>query len=417
MRKALKKYTDFVREVLNFYYLCRRTPITMNNRRRLSITIITCLMFSVIWGQTPATDEAPYPIHYEASQTDYGYFGTTDALFSKSETIICTFSLTQNKPQGNKIFPTMLSIWLHADAFATKSQELLIKQIAQAGTRQVDGQFRHKAELLLQNDERVELNFSINNLTEDYTHHTVMLTAPISMPDNQHNSAMYGELATKLRRYNIVTITIANTTLNLQQMGFESATCINGICKELMLAGCDTEAFNTLDSREADDFDVSGFRQTHGEKSIDDLVFHALGCFPQDIRDLKPTVATDIIRRNTDWYMDERPDYSALEFTKADGYDFTYHGLRVSAEMCWEGTTFVGYNYYFQLSSKEKRMARAAYQRMCDELEALGFLLTEADGDRGDKDPQKGTFGGYNIHTCYYQNVHDEYVIQLRVEI
>ncbi len=372
-----------------------------------------------VFGQD--MDETEYQVSYEAMQTDYGYFGTTDAIFSKSETIISTFSLTQNKPKGNKIYPTMMSIWLHADAFATKSQELYVKQIAQAGTHTVDGQFRFPATLLLENDEKIDLQFSINNLTEDYTHYTVMLTAPISSPDDTHNSAMYGELATKLRRYNIVTITIANTTLNLQLLGYRSADYINGICKALMEAGCTTASFNTLDSREAEDFDVSGFRNMHRERSIDELVFHALGCFPSDIMNIKPQTAVNIIRQNTDWIIDDQPDFSELEFTQADGYDFTWHGIRIGAEMCWDmqasPPVFTGYNYYFKLYSKDKKAVKAAYLRLADELETLGFPMQPCKGDKGDKEPLSAQHPalGYQLMTCYYLNVNDQYVIQLKV--
>ena len=173
---------------------------------RQRIFILTMVWFAALGSVAQETEERQ--VEYEAMQTDYGYFGTTDAIFSQSETVICTFSLTQNKPKGDKIYPTMLSIWLHADALATKSQELTIKQIASAGSRVLDGQFRHPATLLLENDEQVELNFSINNLTEDYTHYTMMLTAPVSSPrmpvttlmDRCRRSMASGMCSTTVRR-------------------------------------------------------------------------------------------------------------------------------------------------------------------------------------------------------------------------
>ena len=395
----------------------------MEFRKIVFTTVMSVLTLLGVPAYAQDTDETEYQVSYEAMQTDYGYFGTTDAIFSNSETIICTFSLTQNKPNGNKIYPTMMNIWLHADAFATKSQELLIKQIAQAGTRTVDGQFRYPAILLLANNEEIELNFSINNLTEDYTHHTVMLTTPIYDPNNTHNSAMYGELATKLRRYDIVTITIANTTLNLQMLGFRSSEYINGICKELMSAGCTTASFSVPDSREAADFDVSGFQNMHRERSIDELVFHALGCFPPDIINIKPQTAVNIIKENTDWIIDDNPDFSELEFTHADGYDFTYHGIRIAAEMCWNmqeaSPVLTGYNYYFYLNSKDKKTVKAEYLRLTDELRTLGFPMQPCKGDKGDKEPlssQHPTLG-YQLTTCYYLNINDQYVIQLKVTI
>ena len=393
----------------------------------LTTIFILCMAVCGIRAQVTEPTEQDDGIEYEAMQTDYGYYGTTNALFSTSETVICTFSLTQNKPKGEKIYPTMLSIWLHADAFSTKSQELTIKQIANAGSRVVDGQFRHPAMLLLSNDEEVKLNFTINNLTDDHTHHTVMLAAPISDIDNVHNTAMYGELATKLRRYDIVAITIADVTLSLRMLGFHSAAYINGICKELMLAGCNTASFNALDSREADEFDVSGFRLTSHEKSIDELVFHALGCFPTDIRHIKPTTAVEVIRKNTEWIIDDEPDFHDLEFTQADGYDFKYHGLQISAEMCWEtpagsslnnvsAMVFSGYNYYFKLNSKDKKAVKEAYIVLREELEVLGFHLQPFRGDEGDKEPLQATRETCHIETCYYLNVHDQYVIQLKVK-
>ena len=341
-------------------------------------------------AQTPLYDDKEHFVTYEAMETDYGYFGTTDAIFSRSETVICTFSLTQNKPKDNKIFPTMLSIWLDANALSTKSQELVIKQIAEAGTRMPDGRFRHPATLLLDNNEKVKMDFSINNLTEDNIRYTVMLTAPISPTDTRRSTQQYGELATKLRRNNIVSISIAGTTLNLSLLGLRSADYINGICQKLMLAGCETTSFNTIDNREAADFDVSGFRTSRRTKSIDELVFHALGCFPSDIQGIKPETAIEIIRENTDWLLDDEPDYQELEFTQEDNYDF-------------------------KLYSKDKSSVKRNYQAMCDELEILGFLLTSRKGEDGDKEPLKGTFNNYLIETCYYLNIHDEYVIQLKV--
>ena len=400
----------------------------MNRLLLLSISfVISCYSFCVAQAQDDTPPEAgEHAVEYEATQTDYGYFGTTDAIFSLSETVICTFSLTQNKPKGDKIYPTMLSIWLHADAFSTKSQEMIIKQIAKAGSKVIDGQFRHPATLLLSNGEEVSLNFTIHDLTEDYTQYSVMLTAPISDPDNTGNSAMYGELATKLRRYNIQTITIANATLNLMVMGFKSSEYINGICRELMLAGCNTASFNAPDSRDAGDYDVSGFRRVRREKSIDELVFHALGCFPSDIRNIKPSDAVKLITEHTDWILDDEPDFHELELSLADNYDFTYHGLRLSAEMCWvtpPGTSrtntdamqFSGYNYYMQLYSKDKRVTKEFYQTLREELEVLGFQMTPYKGEEGDKDPLFAVHDGYRITTCYYKNVHNEYVIQLKV--
>ena len=386
----------------------------MNKTRRLFTLCIALLVALSLTAQTEEPEAEVPPVQYEATQTDYGFFGTTDALFSKSETIICTFALTQNTPKGDKIYPTMLSIWLHADALATKSQEQTVKLIAQAGERLVDGQFRHPATLLLDNNEEIELNFSINNLTDDYSHYTVMLTAPVSAPGS--STAMYGEVATKLRRHDIVSIAIAGVKLNLRLLGFTTAEYLNGICKELMLAGCDTESFVALDSRDADDFDVSLFRQSGREKSLDELVFHALGCFPSDISNLRPATAVEIIRKNTDWIIDDNPDFSELEFTQADGYDYTYHGIRIGAEMCWTEQQLTGYNYYFKLYSKEKQMVKAAYHRLKDELEVLGFELKQRKGEKGDKDPQQGSTGGYSVETTYYLNVNDEYVIQLKVK-
>lgn len=397
----------------------------MEKHQRLLALWLACLIS--ISGAAQEAEE--HQTQYEAMQTDYGFFGTTDAIFSKSETIICTFSLTQNKPKGDKIYPTMLSIWLHADALATKSQELTIKQIADAGSAMVDGQFRHPAKLQLENGEEVELYFSINNLTEDYTHHTVMLTTPISdlsSPSLLSNPTRYGELATKLRRYDITAIHIANTTLYLQPLGFHSAAYINGICKELMLTGCNTDSFNAADLREADDFDVSGFHQNRRAKSIDELVYHALGCFPSDIRNIKPAAAVDIIRKNTAWLLDDNPDYHELGFTQADGYDFTYHGLQIGAEMCWEmpadsntsstdAMRLTGYNYYFKLYSKDKKAVRKAYHKLCEELEALDFSLKPHKGEKGDKEPLRAERDIYHVETCYYLNVHDQYVIQLKI--
>lgn len=395
----------------------------MKKHQRLFSLCIACL--TAIAAVAQEIEE--HQTQYEATQTDYGYFGTTDAVFSISETIICTFSLTQNKPKGDKIYPTMLSIWLHADAMATKSQELTVRQIAQAGSATVDGQFRHPATLQLENGEEVELGFSINNLTEGYTHHTVMLTAPISDIDNRSNTAMYGELATKLRRYDITAIHIANTTLYLQQLGFHSAAYINGICKELLLAGCNTASFNAPDQREADDFDASGFHQPQRSKSIDELVYHALGCFPTDIRNIKPATAVEIIRKNTSWLIDDQPDYHELGFTHEDGYDFTYQGLQIGAEMCWDtpaggnssstdAMQLTGYNYYFKLYSKDKKAVRKAYHKLCEELEALGFALKPHQGEKGDKQPLQAERDGYHIQTCYYLNIRDQYVIQLQVK-
>ena len=383
----------------------------MKKHQQLFALCLACLLSTA--GVAQETEE--HQTQYEAMQTDYGYFGTTDAIFSKSETIICTFSLTQHKPQGDKIFPTMLSIWLHADALATKSQELVIKQMADAGTRMPDGQFRYQAMLLLENDEQLTMDFSINNLTEDYTHHTVILTAPIAPSHAQHAESRYGELATKLRRYDIISITIAGTTLNLSLLGFHSAEYINSICQKMMLAGCETTSFNTLDNREAADYDASGFQMTRREKSIDELVFHALGCFPSDIRGIKPETAIEIIRENTDWLIDDHPDYHELGFTQEDNYDFTYRGLRIGAEMCWDNQQFTGYNYYFKLYSKDKKSVKHNYHALCNELEILGFRLTECKGEDGDKEPLQATYGTHHIETCYYLNIHDEYVIQLKV--
>lgn len=398
-----------------FYYLCAENVAFMNRKSRFWTLCTLWLGTIALSAQTPRIDENQPPVEYEAMQTDYGYFGTTDAIFSKSETIICTFSLTQHKPQDDKIFPTMLSIWLHADALSTKSQELVIKQMASAGTRMPDGQFRYPATLLLENDEKVTMDFSINNLTEDYTHHTVILTAPIAPPHARNATSRYGELATKLRRYDIVSISIAGTTLNLSLLGFHSAEYINSICQKMMLAGCETTSFNTFDNREAADFDISGFRTARREKSIDELVFHALGCFPSDIQGIKPATAIEIIQDNTDWLIDDHPDYHELGFTQEDNYDFTYRGLRIGAEMCWDDEQFTGYNYYFKLYSKDKKSVKRNYQALCDELEILGFQLAPRKGDDGDKEPLKGSYGTYLIETCYYLNIHDEYVIQLQV--
>ena len=243
-----------------------------------------------------------------------------------------------------------------------------------------------------------------------------MLTAPITATGTRRTRTD-GELAILLQRYDIVTISMANTTLNLKLLGFKSAQYIDGICQELMLAGCPSESFNPPDSREADDYDVSLFKIRRREKSIDELVFHALGCFPSDISSIKPATAIEIIRRHTDWIMDDEPDYHELEFTQADGYDFTYHGMRIGAEMCWDDhQQLLGYNYYFKLYSKDKQMVKANYRRLCDELESLGFLLEACRSDRGDKDPRQGTSNGYKVQTCYYLNVNDQYVIQLKVE-
>lgn len=395
---------------------------------KLACVLLTWALAGVCMAQNTELKEEGYDVEYEATQTDYGYFGTTNAIFSESTTIIATFSLTQNTPRDGKVYPTVLSIYLQANNMMSKHQEQEVRAIAQAGQRTIDGKFPHKAVITLDNDKTVNLRFAVNNLTEGYTHSAVMLTAPIYDPADRDNSEMFGEIATELRMHDIRTLNIAGSTLDLLAMGFHTAQIINGICQELMLKGCSIETMtpsvqNTVPSAL---LDVSGFRSAKREKSIDELVFHALGCFPQDIRGIKPSQAKKIISENTEWVMDDVPDFHELEFTSADGYDHTYLGLRMSAAMCWgdaptgsvnqqDNMPFLGYNYYFRLYSNKKKQARESYETMCDDLEALGFQLKKREGDRGDKDPKEGTLNGLHIETCYYLNVRDEYVIALKV--
>ena len=77
---------------------------------------------------------------------------------------------------------------------------------------------------------------------------------------------------------------------------------------------------------------------------------------------------------------------------------------------------FKGYNYYFKLPSKDKKAVKEAYQSLRNELEILGFRLTAFQGDKGDKEPLRATHNTYHVECCYYLNVHDQYVIQLKVE-
>ena len=65
----------------------------------LTTIFILCMAVCGIRAQVTEPTEQDDGIEYEAMQTDYGYYGTTNALFSTSETVICTFSLTQNKPK------------------------------------------------------------------------------------------------------------------------------------------------------------------------------------------------------------------------------------------------------------------------------------------------------------------------------
>lgn len=414
--------------------LIKKTKNRYKDRKRILLSIkLVCILVAwvlagVCMAQNTELKEEGYDVEYEATQTDYGYFGTTNAIFSESTTVIATFSLTQNTPRDGKVYPTVLSIYLQANNMMSKHQEQEVRAIAQAGQRTIDGKFPHKAAITLDNDKTVNLRFAVNNLTEGYTHSAVMLTAPIYDPADRDNSEMFGEIATELRMYDIRTLNIAGSTLDLLAMGFHTAQIINGICQELMLKGCSIETMtpsvqNTVPSAL---LDVSGFRSAKREKSIDELVFHALGCFPQDIRGIKPSQAKKIISENTEWVMDDVPDFHELEFTSADGYDHTYLGLRMSAAMCWgdaptgsvnqqDNMPFLGYNYYFRLYSNKKKQARESYETMCDDLEALGFQLKKREGDRGDKDPKEGTLNGLHIETCYYLNVRDEYVIALKV--
>lgn len=395
--------------------------------RLLCMLIVWAVAF-VCTAQNTELKEEGYDVEYEATQTDYGYFGTTNAIFSESTTIIATFSLTQNTPCDGKVFPTVLSIYLQANNMMSKHQEQEVRAIALAGQRTVDGKFPHKAVITLDNDKVVNLRFAVNNLTEGYTHSAVMLTAPIYDPADRDNNQMFGELATELRTHDIRTLTILGSTLDLLAMGFHTAQFINGITQELMLKGCSIETLtpSTQSTPPSALLDVSGFRSAKREKSIDELVFHALGCFPQDIRGIKPSQAKTVISENTEWVMDDIPDYHELEFTSADGYDHTYLGLRMSASMCWgdpptgspnqqDNMPFLGYNYYFRLYSNKKKQARESYETMCEDLEALGFHLVDRDGDRGDKDPKAGEFNNLRVETCYYMNVRDEYIISLKV--
>ena len=414
--------------------LMRRTENCSRDRKRRLLSVrLSCVLIAwavafVCSAQNTELKEEGYDVEYEATQTDYGYFGTTNAIFSESTTIIATFSLTQNTPRDGKVYPTVLSIYLQANNMMSKHQEQEVRAIAQAGQRTVDGKFPHKAVIILDNDKTVNLRFAVNNLTEGYTHSAVMLTAPIYDPADRDNSQMFGELATELRTYDIRTLSILGTTLDLQAMGFHTAQFINGITQELMLKGCDLETLtpSVAHTPTSTLLDVSGFRSAKREKSIDELVFHALGCFPQDIRGIKPSQAKTIISENTEWVMDELPDYHELEFTSADGYDHTYLGMRMSAAMCWgdpptgspnqqDKMPFLGYNYYFRLYSNKKKQARESYEAMCEDLEALGFHLKERKGDSGDKDPKVGELNDLRVETCYYLNVRDEYIISLKV--
>lgn len=414
--------------------LMKKTKNRYKDRKRILLSIkLVCILVAwvlagVCMAQNTELKEEGYDVEYEATQTDYGYFGTTNAIFSESTTVIATFSLTQNTLRDGKVYPTVLSIYLQANNMMSKHQEQEVRAIAQAGQRTIDGKFPHKAVITLDNDKTVNLRFAVNNLTEGYTHSAVMLTAPIYDPADRDNSEMFGEIATELRMHDIRTLNIAGSTLDLLAMGFHTAQIINGICQELMLKGCSIETMtpsvqNTVPSAL---LDVSGFRSAKREKSIDELVFHALGCFPQDIRGIKPSQAKKIISENTEWVMDDVPDFHELEFTSADGYDHTYLGLRMSAAMCWgdaptgsvnqqDNMPFLGYNYYFRLYSNKKKQARESYETMCEDLEALGFHLVDRDGDRGDKDPKAGEFNNLRVETCYYMNVRDEYIISLKV--
>ena len=364
--------------------LMKKTKNRYKDRKRILLSIkLVCILVAwvlagVCMAQNTELKEEGYDVEYEATQTDYGYFGTTNAIFSESTTVIATFSLTQNTPRDGKVYPTVLSIYLQANNMMSKHQEQEVRAIAQAGQRTIDGKFPHKAVITLDNDKTVNLRFAVNNLTEGYTHSAVMLTAPIYDPADRDNSEMFGEIATELRMHDIRTLNIAGSTLDLLAMGFHTAQIINGICQELMLKGCSIETMtpsvqNTVPSAL---LDVSGFRSAKREKSIDELVFHALGCFPQDIRGIKPSQAKKIISENTEWVMDDVPDFHELEFTSADGYDHTYLGLRMSAAMCWgdaptgsvnqqDNMPFLGYNYYFRLYSNKKKQARESYETMC----------------------------------------------------
>ncbi|MBQ8655742.1 MAG: hypothetical protein IJ527_01570 [Prevotella sp.] len=395
---------------------------------RHACLVVACLVVCVCTAQNTELKEEGYDVEFDATQTEYGFFGTTNAVFSESTTVIATFSLTQNAPRDGKVYPTVLSIYLQANNMMTQHQEQEVRNIAQGGQRTVDGKFPHKAVITLDNDKTVNLRFAVNNLTEGYTHSAVMLTAPIYDPADRDNRAMFGELATELRQHDIRTLTILGSTLDLLAMGFHTANILNGICQELMLKGCSMESMWQPDRREVTAFDVSGFRSAKREKTIDELVFHALGCFPQDIRGIRPSQAKTIISENTEWLMDDNPDYHELEFTSEDGYDHTYLGLRMSASMCWgdpptgsvnqqDNMPLTGYNYYFRLYSKDKKQARASYETMCDDLEALGFHLQEREGDRGDKDPLAAELNGLRVETCYYLNVRDEYVIALKINL
>lgn len=396
------------------------------NIRTLCLAAALCLT-TISTAQNRGLEEEGYKTEYEATKTDYGFYGTTNAIFSESATIISTFSLTQHKPEDGRIYPMILNLFFQANAENYGHQEEVVKAIASSGATTLSTDYTHEGRLLLANNETVTLHFAITNLSEGGSHDVAILAAPIFDPEQRTNRAMFGEIATKLRRHDIRTLTIGGQTLNFQLLGLRSAEHINNICKKLVLAGCNSASFNSTERPEESDIDVSLFESTRKEKTIDELLFHALGCFPKDIKNITPAMATNIIRKNTTWRIDARPNYQEFEFTPADGYNFTYNGIPVTAEMCWDPAPgpnpnrtdlmpFRGYNYYFKLHSADKKRVKKLYAELIEDLDALGFHMMKHDGDSGDKEPKWGRKDSYRIETCYYVNVFDQYVITLRVE-
>ena len=141
----------------------------------------------------------------------------------------------------------MLSVSLQADLNHPDEQVNAINAIDQIGLADQSDGFPQQGVITLSSGEQLNVNLSVTP-SQDNTHlkNPVLCIAMFDLNDH-NNTNKYHRMALRLRRYDIVSLTVEGHTVRLRDLGFHTATIIDRIAQELRRSGCDASVIGPED--------------------------------------------------------------------------------------------------------------------------------------------------------------------------
>ena len=299
----------------------------------------------------------------------------TEIIVSENTSIMGYFSLMQPTASDGSAYPLLMTISLTASQQNPDEQTAAVAALNRIGWESAGTGFPHHGSFTLENGDTYEGDFALIRQEPGAATCTATLCVGLLDAQDRKNASEYLRRALLVRRYDIVSITIAGHTLWLRELGYHTAVQFDRLARELLNAGCPG---NTVGIDEIRSPYESQLLLDERPRTLQELLDRPLGILPAGIYCLQQPIVETLVRLYTHWNMKNKGMLKGYDFFSCDNalrYDKSQIGVGLHY------TTGVpdcihGYGYEFPKSKKGQLMK---------DFKALGIQLrkpTDADNVR-----------------------------------